>query len=98
MARRTGALVAVVAAALTQTVSTPASAQAAEPGPKAAETITCDSLGVDGTNVHGQICNTTHWGPLSNVTLKDRNQRSYSCKTGRAEGSLRADGQDCQKS
>ncbi|MCG5216960.1 hypothetical protein [Streptosporangium sp. KLBMP 9127] len=79
----------------------PAAASAAPhdaPTMRAAETITCGEVSPDLPNVFGRDCDTGRWGPVSDVTIVDRNsQAAYHCQNGWAEGSLWVQGQACRR-
>lgn len=69
----------------------------AEPAERLYETITCNSLEVDGSTVFGQTCDSEQWGPLEDFTLAGRGGRVFQCQSGWAEGSLWVRGEDCRR-
>lgn len=97
---RAVALSAILAAALGAAaflLTTPPADPARASAERAGEMFVCEQVESRYPQVFGRNCNPGRWGPLSDFTVIDRrNDNTYHCRTGWAEGSLWANGQDCR--
>ncbi|MEV4001032.1 hypothetical protein [Actinomadura sp. NPDC049753] len=97
---RAVALSTVLAAALGAAallLTTPPADPARAAAERAGEMFVCEQVESRYPQVFGRTCDPGRWGPLSDFTVIDRRDDStYRCQTGWAEGPLRVSGQSCQ--
>ncbi|GAA2284726.1 hypothetical protein AB0C84_17465 [Actinomadura sp. NPDC048955] len=97
---RTVALSTVLAAALGAAallLTTPPADPGRASAERAGEMLVCEQVESRYPQVFGRNCDSAQGGPLSDFTVIDRrNDNTYHCRTGWAEGSLWADGQNCR--
>ncbi|GGQ03498.1 hypothetical protein BKA00_004482 [Actinomadura coerulea] len=96
---RAVALSTVLAAALGAAallLTTPPADPARASAERAGEMFACELVEPRYPQVFGRNCDPGRWGPLSDFTVIDRRDDStYRCRTGWAEGPPRVSGQSC---
>ncbi|MEU8121028.1 hypothetical protein AB0C21_20150 [Spirillospora sp. NPDC049024] len=64
---------------------------------RAGEISVCEQVEPRIPQVQGRNCDPGQWGPVSDVTIVDRrNNDTYRCPTGAAEGALWVSGENCR--
>ncbi|NDU72444.1 hypothetical protein GWI34_07375 [Actinomadura sp. DSM 109109] len=78
-------------------LTTPPSDPGRASAERAGELLVCDRVESRSPRVLGRDCDPADRGPLADFTVVDRrNDDTYRCRTGWAEGSLSVDGRNCR--